>query len=156
MVKLLIPRLCQNFVFCLAIRINRGGTTHLNSKWKGEHQVLESSKYTTYSGNGDTRSFQHVVNANPYPGKTRNRYEGVGCVQERITTHINTLRQEYKRFTLQYSKNTHSTHRTSICIFFINLMFLCFHFIQKVWANYVKVLKYAITAMLRNIFRFRV
>ena len=98
MVKLLILRLCQNVVFCLAIRINRGGKTHLKSKWKGEHEVLASSKYTTYSGNGDTQSLQDVVNANPYPGKTRNRYEGVGYVQERITTHINTLRQEYKRF----------------------------------------------------------
>ena len=89
--------------------------------WKGEHhcpinhkgsagsmesagvlQIYKRSveerclRYTTYLGDGDSKSFQDIVNANPYPGKTCNRYECVGHVQKRGTAHINTLRQEYK------------------------------------------------------------
>ena len=52
-------------------------------------------RYTTL-GDGNSKSFQDIVNANPYPGKTCNRYECVGHVQKRVTAHINTLRQEYK------------------------------------------------------------
>ena len=89
--------------------------------WKGEHhcpinhkgsagsmesagvlQIYKRSveerclRYTTYLGDGDSKSFQDIVNANPYPGKTCNRYECVGHVQKRVAAHINTLRQEYK------------------------------------------------------------
>ena len=52
-------------------------------------------RYTTYL-DGDSKSFQDVVNVNPYPGKTCNRYECVGHVQKRVTAHLNTLIQEYK------------------------------------------------------------
>ena len=73
-------------------------------QWKvlGVLQIYKRSveerclRYTTYLGDGDSKSFQDVVNANPYPGKTCNRYERVGHVQKRVTAHINTLRQEYK------------------------------------------------------------
>ena len=53
-------------------------------------------RYTKYLGDGYSKSFQDIVNANPYPGKICNRYECVGHVQKRVTAHINTLRQEYK------------------------------------------------------------
>ena len=52
-------------------------------------------RYTTYL-DGSSKSSQDVVNANPYPGKTCNRYECVGHVQKRVTAHLNTLIQEYK------------------------------------------------------------
>ena len=51
MVKLLILRLCQRFVFCVDIRIywgggggGGGGTTQLNSQWKGEHHCPMNHK----------------------------------------------------------------------------------------------------------------
>ena len=51
-------------------------------KRSGEERCL---RYTTYLGDGDSKSFQDVVNVNPYPGKTCNRYECVGHVQNRVT-----------------------------------------------------------------------
>ena len=73
--------------------------------WKGEHhcpinhkgsggsmesagvlQIYKRSveerylRYTMYLGDGDSKSFQDIVNVNPYPGKTCNRYECVGHV----------------------------------------------------------------------------
>ena len=58
--------------------------------------VERSLRYTTYLGDGDSKSFQDIINADPYPGKTCNRYECVGHVQKRVTAHINTLKQQYK------------------------------------------------------------
>ena len=53
-------------------------------------------RYTTYLGDGDSKSFQYLVKADPYPGKTYGRDECVGHVQKRVAAHINTLKQEYK------------------------------------------------------------
>ena len=44
-------------------------------------------RYITYLGDGDSKSFQDIVNANPYPGKTCNRYERVGHMQKGVTSH---------------------------------------------------------------------
>ena len=105
---------------CLSCRYwNQPGrhNTPVFEDWKGEphcpinHKGSAGSmerclRYTTYVGDGDSKSFQDVVNANPYPGKTCNRYEYVGLAQKRVTAHTNTLRQEYKGAMLVDHKKT--------------------------------------------------
>ena len=44
--------------------------------------------YLTYIGDGDTKSYQNVVNANPYPGYEIVKAECVGHVQKRVGTRL--------------------------------------------------------------------
>ena len=41
-------------------------------------------RYLTYIGGGDTKSYQNVVGADPYPGYSINKAECVGDVQKRV------------------------------------------------------------------------
>ena len=45
-------------------------------------------RYLTYIGDGDTKSFRNVIDANPYPGFLIKKAECVGHVQKRVGTRL--------------------------------------------------------------------
>ena len=53
-------------------------------------------RYLTYIGDGDTKSYQNVVAANPYPGYNIGKAECVGHVQKRVGTRLRKFKTECK------------------------------------------------------------
>lgn len=53
-------------------------------------------RYLTYIGDGDTKSYQTVVNANPYPGYVITKAECVGHVQKRVGTRLRKFKTDCK------------------------------------------------------------
>lgn len=58
--------------------------------------IYKGLRYTTYIGDGDTKSYQEVVNTNPYPGHVIAKAECVGHVQKRVGTRLRDLKVKYK------------------------------------------------------------
>ena len=61
-------------------------------------------RYTTYLGDGDTKSFQDVVKSNPYPGIVIKKIECVGHVQKRVGKRLCDLKLRYKGIRLKDKK----------------------------------------------------
>ena len=56
-----------------------------------ERSVEEKKlRYTTYLGDGDSKSFQNIINSDPYPGIIVTKSECIGHAQKRVTVHLNT------------------------------------------------------------------
>lgn len=53
-------------------------------------------KYLTYIGDGDTKSYMQVCDANPYPGESIEKAECIGHVQKRVSSRLRMLRDHYK------------------------------------------------------------
>ena len=58
--------------------------------------IKRQLRYLTYIGDGDTKSYQNVVNANPYPGYEIVKAECVGHVQKRVGTRLRKFKTDYK------------------------------------------------------------
>ena len=54
-------------------------------------------RYTTYLGDGDSKSFQDMVKLNPYPGHTLNKLECIGNVQKRVGARLRTYKAVHKK-----------------------------------------------------------
>ena len=53
-------------------------------------------RYLTYIGDGDTKSYQNVTSANPYPGYHIEKAECVGHVQKRVGTRLRKFKSDCK------------------------------------------------------------
>jgi hypothetical protein len=62
----------------------------------GRSVINRNLRYTTYIGDGDTKSYQRVVASNPYPGFEIKKAECVGHVQKRCGARLRTLRINYR------------------------------------------------------------
>ena len=60
--------------------------------------VKKKFRYTTYLGNGDSKSFQYMVKLNPYPGHESNKVECIGHVQKRVGSRLRSYKAEHKYF----------------------------------------------------------
>ena len=58
--------------------------------------IKRQLRYLTYIGDGDTKSYQNVVNANPYRGYEIVKAECVGHVQKRVGTRLRKFKTDYK------------------------------------------------------------
>jgi len=61
-------------------------------------------RYTTYIGDGDTKTHQEVVNADPYNGVVITKAECVGHVQKRCGARLRKLKETYKKTKLEDGK----------------------------------------------------
>ena len=87
-------------------RIHKCPLNHTKSSWAMESDgVLEcylssvierQLRYLTYIGDGDTKSFHNVIDANPYPGFLIKKAECVGHVQKRVGTRLRKFKKENK------------------------------------------------------------
>ena len=53
-------------------------------------------RYTTYLGNGDSKSFKDIVESNIYPGHEVEKHECIGHVQKRVGYRLRTYKSDYK------------------------------------------------------------
>jgi len=53
-------------------------------------------RYTKYIGDGDTKSYQKVVAADPYSGVQIDKLECIGHVQKRVDSRLRKLKQTTK------------------------------------------------------------
>ena len=58
--------------------------------------IKRQLRYLTYIGDGDTKSFQNVVNANPYPSHEIVKAECIGHIQKRVGTRLRKFKSECK------------------------------------------------------------
>ena len=53
-------------------------------------------RYTTYLGDGDSKSFKDIVESNIYPGHEVGKHECIGHVQKRVAYRLRTYKSDYK------------------------------------------------------------
>ena len=58
--------------------------------------IKRQLRYLTYIGDGDTKSYQNIVNANPYPGYEIVKAECVGHIQKRVGTRLRKFKTDCK------------------------------------------------------------
>ena len=81
--------------------------------------VFNKLRYTTYIGDGDTKSYANVVVSDPCPGIIIEKAECVGHVQKRVGTRLRKFKSDCKELMpLEYSKDkkqrqmvTYLTHK---------------------------------------------
>ena len=61
-------------------------------------------RYMRYLGDGDTKSFKDVVNANVYPEKEPIKEECIGHVQKKVGARLRSLKLKYKGVNLEDGK----------------------------------------------------
>jgi len=61
-------------------------------------------QYTGYIGDGDSKSYSHILKVDPYNGKSIRKYECVGHVQKRLGTALRKLKSQYGRKKLSDNK----------------------------------------------------
>ena len=61
-------------------------------------------RYTTYLGDGDSKSFKDIVELNIYPGHEVEKHECIGHVQKRVGYRLRTYESDYKSILLSDHK----------------------------------------------------
>jgi len=60
-------------------------------------ETLHSVKYVSYIGDGDSKTFKGITEAEPYENTTVTKKECVDHVQKRMNTSLRNLKKKYKR-----------------------------------------------------------
>ena len=71
------------------------------------NRSIETKKlrYTTYLGDGDSKSYNEISQSNPYPGHKIEKLECIGHVQKRVGARLRTYVLQYKGQLLSDKKN---------------------------------------------------
>ena len=98
---------------CLINHTGSAGSMEVEGVTRMFKRSVETKKlrYTTYLGDGDSKSFQTVAASNVYPGYVLKKAECVGHVQKRVGSRLRSYKQKYKGIVLPDGKRLCGANR---------------------------------------------